>query len=218
VRIALAGGTGLVGTRLADRLLEDMRYEVHALLRRTSGRTHSRWNEHVATANEWPAIVAGISPDAAISALGTTLRKAGSKAAFRAVDLDMVLAFASAACLAGAKRFVAISSVGADPSSHNFYLRTKGEMEAAVTALDYERIDLFRPGLLRGKRHGDRRLAEQAAILLSPAFNLVLRGPLDRFAAIDADMVADALAAVLADRQPGRRWHDNRAIRRLARH
>lgn len=146
------------------------------------------------------------------------MRKAGSRAAFRAVDLDMVVAFAAAARGAGVDRFVALSSVGAHPDSSNFYLRTKGEMESAVAALSFERLDIFRPGLLRGKREGDPRPGERIASLLSPALNLLLKGPLAQFAAIDADVVAAAIAAALHDQRPGLHRYDNRAIRRLARH
>ena len=85
---------------------------------------------------------------------------------------------------------VTVSSVGADPGSGNFYLRIKGEMESALEALGFERLDILRPGLLRGPRGGDRRPGERIGIALSPLVNLVLRGRLDRFAAIDADVVA----------------------------
>jgi uncharacterized protein YbjT (DUF2867 family) len=218
VRIVIIGATGLVGAKLTSRLLEDESMELHGVLRRSSGRSHPRWNEHLAPPGDWPAIVAAIGADAAVSVLGTTMRKAGSRAAFRAVDLDMVVAFAAAARGAGADRFVALSSVGAHPRSSNFYLRTKGEMESAVAALSFERLDIFRPGLLRGTREGDPRPGERIAILLSPALNLFLKGPLAQFSAVDADVVAAAIAAGLHDQRPGLHRHDNFAIRRLARH
>jgi uncharacterized protein YbjT (DUF2867 family) len=111
---------------------------------------------------------------------------------------------------------VAISSVGADAGSRNFYLRTKGEMEQALEALGFTRLDILQPGLLRGDRTGEVRPAERLGILLSPLMNILLRGRLDRYAAIDADIVAAAAASAL--RQPLRGFdrHDNRAIRRLA--
>jgi uncharacterized protein YbjT (DUF2867 family) len=213
----MVGATGLVGARLADRLLEQDGIEVHALVRRASGRSHPCWHEHVAAPGDWPTIVAGIGATAAFCSLGTTMRKAGSRAAFRTVDLDMVVEFATAARRAGAERFATLSSVGAHPRSANFYLRTKGEMETAVAALSFERVDIFQPGLLRGQRHGDVRPGELIGILLSPVLNPLLKGPFERFAAIDADLVADAMAAVLDQQQPGLHRHDNRAIRRLAR-
>ena len=144
------------------------------------------------------------------------MRSAGSQAAFRAVDLETVAELAAAARRGGARHMAAVSSVGADPGSANFYLRTKGEMESALEALGFERLDIFRPGLLRGDRGGERRLGERLGIALSPLAGLVLRGSLDRFAAIDAGIVAAAIAAVLGRREPGLHRHHNRDIRRLA--
>jgi uncharacterized protein YbjT (DUF2867 family) len=89
-------------------------------------------------------------------------------------------------------------------------------MEAALEALGFERLDILRPGLLRGERGGERRLGERIGIALSPAVNLVLRGSLDRFAAIDADRVAAAIAGALRQAEPGTFRHENRAIGRLA--
>lgn len=144
------------------------------------------------------------------------MRAAGSEAAFRAVDLDSVLAFAAAVRRSGVKRMVTISSVGADPESGNFYLRTKGEAERGLEALGFERLDILRPGLLRGERGTDRRLGERIGILLSPVVNLFLKGRLDRFAAIDADLVASAIETCLGLTEPGTFRHDNRSIRALA--
>ena len=215
MRVATIGATGLVGSRAAPRLLAEG-WSVDALLRRPSGFDHPRWREHVAAPDEWPRLVASLRADAAVSALGTTMRQAGSEAAFRAVDYDLVVDFGRAAAAAGARRMVVVSSVGADESSSNFYVRIKGEMERALAAIGFERLDILRPGLLRGPRGGDRRLGERIGIALSPAVNLLLRGPLDRFAAIDADVVAAAIAGALRRSEPGTWRHDNRGIRQLA--
>lgn len=215
-QVLLIGGTGLIGRLLADRLLASGT-EVHALLRRPAGRGGPRWHEHVAAPGRWPALARGIGGKVAISALGTTARAAGSDEAFRAVDFDMVLAFAGAARAAGVRQMIAVSSVGADPASQFFYTRVKGEMEAALAALAFDRLDIVRPGLLRGERGPDRRLKERLAILLSPALNLLLRGRLDRYVAIDAAIVADAAAALAGKDAPGRFVHHNRDLHRLAR-
>lgn len=218
MRLVLIGATGLVGGLLADRLLAQAGGpEIRALLRRPSGRSNERWHEQVAPASDWPAMVAGDAPDAAVSALGTTWRAAGSEAAFRAVDLDCVVAFAAAARRAGARHMVTVSSVGADASSGNFYLRTKGEMERALEALGFDRLDILRPGLLRGERGADRRLGERLGIAISPVVNVFLRGRLDRFSAIDGDVVAAAVAGTLRQVEPGTYLHDNRSIGALAR-
>jgi len=208
-RILLIGATGLIGRQVAalggDR--------VHTLARRPTGRADP---ETVAPPADWPAEVRRLGGDVAISALGTTWRAAGSEPAFRAVDLDMVVAFAEAARAAGIRHMIAISSVGADSHARAFYLRVKGEMEAALQALGFERLDLVRPGLLRGNRGPERRLGERAGVLLSPLVNLLLRGRLDRYAAIDAAIVARAILTLAATDTPGTHIHHNRDLRRLA--
>ena len=217
-RLLLLGATGLVGSHLASRLLvRPQSLEVHALGRNPSRRSGQAWREHVAPAPDWPAIVRDIAPDLVVSALGTTRRKAGSESAFRAVDLDLVVDAARAAQAAGARQMVVVSSVGADAGSRNFYLRTKGEMERALEELRVDRLDIIHPGLLRGTRGADRRLGERIGIAASPVVNLLLRGRLDRFAAIDASVVAAAIAALLGRTGRGRFVHHNRELHALAR-
>jgi uncharacterized protein YbjT (DUF2867 family) len=213
MRIVLIGATGLVGRLLLPRLAA-AGHEVHALQRRAAAGAADGITVHVAPAEAWPELVAQLAPQAAVSALGTTMRQAGSQAAFAAVDRDIVLAFAAAARAAGASRFATISSVGADPASSNFYLRLKGEVEGELRALDFSRLDIFRPGLLRGSRGNDRRLGERIGIAMSPLVNLLLRGPLGRYAAIDAEQVASAISESMGDGAPGEFVHHNREIGR----
>lgn len=217
MRIVMIGATGLVGSLLADRLLADEGIEeVHAIGRRASGRAHARWREHVIPPADWPQVVAGIGADRAVSTLGTTMRAAGSEAAFRAVDRGMVTRFAQAARDAGARHMLTVSSVGADARSRNLYLAIKGEMEADLAGMGFDRLDVLRPGLLRGPRGGDRRLAERMGIAASPLTNLFLRGPLARYAAIDARQVAAAAANCLKRTEPERFVHENGSILRLS--
>ena len=216
-RILLVGGTGMVGGLLAARLCREGKLEIHALLRRPAGRRDAAWHEHVAPPAEWPGMARGIAAEVAVSALGTTMRAAGSRAAFRAVDFDMVVEVARAARAGGTRRMIVISSVGANAGSKNFYLRVKGEMEQALEGLGFDRLDIVRPGLLRGRRGAERRLGERLGILVSPVVNLFLRGRLDRFRAVDAATVAAALAALIQSDEPGSRIHHNHELRRLAR-
>ena len=211
MRIALIGGTGLVGALLARRLL-DAGYELHRIQRRGS---EEGGELHILAPAHWADATADLKPDVAISALGTTMRAAGSQAGFQAIDLDLVVSFAHAARQGGARRMITVSSTGADPASRNFYLRTKGKMEAELGALGFDRLDILRPGLLRGARGGERRWGERLGVLLSPITGLILRGSLDRFAAIDADVVAAAAFATLSLPEAGTHIHHNREIRRL---
>lgn len=215
MRLALIGATGLVGRSLIP-LLVGLGHEVHALQRRQASAADGAAGVHVAEAAAWPDLVADIAPETAVSCLGTTMRQAGSRAAFGAVDRDMVLAFARAARKAGARHMLTVSSAGASERAPNFYLALKGEVERELAALGFDRLDIFRPGLLRGYRGGDRRVGERIAILASPLVNLVMKGRLDRYAAIDASLVARAMAVAVERGGRGIGYHENRDIRGLA--
>jgi uncharacterized protein YbjT (DUF2867 family) len=209
VKVALIGATGLVGRQLWPSL--EARHDLLVLGRRPSGARR----EKLAPIDEWAALLVGEQVDCAISTLGTTHKAAGSWAAFEAVDRHGVLAFAAAARSAGARHFLLVSSSGADATSRSSYLRLKGEVETAVAALGFERVDIVRPGLLLGKR-SEKRLAEGIGQLLAPLLNVVLKGPLDRYAGIEASLVAKAMAALAERGEPGLLLHHNREIRKFA--
>ena len=211
MRVALIGATGLVGSMLVPLLRG---HELLVLTRRPTGFAETR--ELVGPAEEWPAMLAEQRVDAAVSALGTTWRKAGSWDVFEQIDRHHVVAFARAAKDAGAAQIISVSSVGADPGSAVEYLALKGRVEEDLAGIGFPRLDLLRPGLLVGPRGGDRRLKERLGIALSPLTNLFLRGRNDRFAAIKAARVAEAIAALLGASGPGTFIHHNREIRRLA--
>jgi uncharacterized protein YbjT (DUF2867 family) len=211
-RILLIGATGLVG-RLSAGRLEAAGHDVQALIRRPAGRGG---NETVAPPEDWPALVRRLGGEVAVCAIGTTMRAAGSQAAFRAVDFGMAVDFATAARAAGIGHLIVVSSVGADAGSRNFYLRTKGEMEQALRSLGFDRLDILRPGLLRGERGPERRPGERLGIMISPLMNLVLRGRFARYAAIDASVVANAIAALVERGERGTFVHHNRDMRRIA--
>ena len=217
-RILLAGATGLIGTRIMELAADRADFRLVALTRREAGMPPgAKMEMMVAEPPRWDEAVALIEPDAAICALGTTWRKAGrDEAAFRAVDEDLVLRVARAALTAGVRNFVFVSSVGADPRSKSFYLRVKGEVEARLRKLGFHRLDILRPGLLRGPRQGDRRFAERAGIVLSPLANLFLHGERRQYRAIDARTVARAALRCTQERARGAFLHDYNAIHRLA--
>ncbi|WP_439547067.1 NAD-dependent dehydratase [Sandarakinorhabdus sp.] len=148
----------------------------------------------------------------AVCALGTTRAKAGSDAAFRAVDMQAVLAFASAAQSAGAVHFILVSSVGADPKSRLLYPRTKGEVEAALERMHFARLDILQPGLLIGPR-AERRPVEALLQRLVPLLNPILPAAMG---SLPAAAVAHAIVALSTQGAPGVFRHDNRAIHRLA--
>ena len=146
--VALAGATGLVGREILRGLVADPSVSaIHALGRRKLEAPKVTW--HVADFRALPALG---RLDEVYLALGTTIKVAGSREAFRAVDFDANLAVAKAALSAGARRCGLVSAIGADPKSRIFYSRVKGELEDALTALPFERLVIARPSMLAGDR------------------------------------------------------------------
>ena len=149
-RVALvAGATGLVGQAILSLLLADSRYSaVHVVGRRAPDVQHPKLVVNIsASLADWtcPAV------DDVFIALGTTIKVAGSRAAFKAIDGDAVVAIASKA--KGATRLAVVSAMGASAQSGVFYNQVKGEMEDAVSALGFETLVIARPSLLAGDRH-----------------------------------------------------------------
>lgn len=207
-KVLLAGGTGLVGSRILERLRAG-RWAVTAVGRRAAEGA----SENIVA--DFAALPPLPGADAAICCLGTTIAAAGSREAFRSVDHDAVLAFAQAARAVGASRFVVVTAVGADPGGAAFYSRVKGEVEQALVAVGFVRLDILQPGLLLGPR-ADRRPLESIMQRVVPVLNPLLLGGLDRYGAIDADVVAAAAVALLGYSDAGVFRHDNRALRRIA--
>ena len=212
MRIAMIGATGLIGRDLAARLASN--HDLLLIGRRAAGVKGAE--ERVGPMTQWPTLLTGEKLDVAISTLGTTIKQAGSRAAFRAVDVDAVLSFARAAHAAGARQMLVVSSVGALPGARNFYIAMKGEVERELGRVGFDRLDIVRPGLLRGERGGEPRLGERIGVAVSPIANLLLRGRLDRFAAIDADRVAAAMAKLVGTKGRGRHIYYNRDLKGLA--
>ena len=216
-RVLLAGATGLVGSHVMHEAVERPWLRLVALTRREAPMPRGvRMEMLVAEPGGWAEAVAQIAPDAVICALGTTMRQAGSEEGFRAIDHDLVLTLAKAAREGEANNFVLISSAGADVHSKAFYLRVKGEIEAAIIKLKFRRLDILRPGLLRGSRAKFGRPLETMAKIASPLTDIMLHGDNRRFRSIDARLVAQAAAQCAREKAQGRWIHDNDAIRRAA--
>jgi len=217
-RVLLAGATGLLGTCAMQAVRDHPSLRLVALTRREAPIPRgTRMEMLVADPARWPEAVATLAPEAVICSLGTTRRKAGSEEAFRAVDHDLVVRLASAARKAGVSHFVLVSAVGANATGKALYLRVKGEVEAAVTALRFKRLDILRPGLLRGRRANDRRPLERLALLASPLADLLLHGDKRRYRSIDARTVAAAALQLTREKAAGRFVHEHESIVRAAR-
>jgi len=216
-RICLVGATGLVGRTLIEGGVSRSDVRIVGVSRREMPLPYgARMELLVADTTGWDEAIAAARADVLVCALGTTMREAGSQEAFRAVDHDLVLACARAARSAGIERMIAVSSVGADRGSSNFYLRTKGEVEEALAKLGFARLDILRPGMIRGARGASRPL-ERAGQILSPVADLLLHGKYRRYRSAKATTLAQAIFALVHARPAGRFVHEHDAIRRLVR-
>ena len=213
---AIAGASGLTGHYVLNLLLDGGAFDpVLAVLRQPLHRNHPRLREKVVPFPELKNLPP-VAVDAAFCCLGTTIRKAGSKEAFRAVDHGCVLDFAAWAKANGARHFLLVSSVSASATSANFYLRVKGETERDLEALDFEWLDIFQPSFLLGAR-AERRPGERAGQVLIEAVQFALIGPLERYRGIPAAAVARAMVArAAAPGAPGVRRHEWESIKALA--
>ena len=185
----------------------------------TSQRLRGYWRHH---AGHWPSILiwktrsaipAVFLPqlngrvDIAYCCLGTTIKQAGSEQAFRAVDLDMVVAFAKRAREMGARHLIVISALGADRRSSIFYNRVKGEMEYALRAQDWPQLTICRPSLLLGERM-EPRLAEQ---FVGPLSRLIP----GKYRGIEACQLARAMWRLALEEQDGVRIVESDELRKL---
>jgi len=194
----VVGATGLIGGLLLRQLLEDRTWaKVITMGRRAPELESDKLQPLVVDFDELgekPEMAAHFPVDDVFCCLGTTIKKAGSREAFRKVDHDYVLATARAGLAAGATRMMVVSSIGADPTSLSFYLKVKGELEASLEALGYPALHIFQPSILLGDR-GESRPGEAIGIAVARRGNFLLGGALAKYKGIEAIDVASAMIA-----------------------
>lgn len=216
-RIVLIGATGLIGRAVMEQAVNRPHIHLVAVARREVPLPKgARMEMLLSDTGHWPDAIAAARPDTAVIALGTTIKTVGGdKAAFRAVDHDLVLECAAAAKASGARQLIVVSSVGAALGSKNFYLSVKGEVEDKLAKLHFDRFDILRPGLLRGHREGPARPAERIGMMVSPLADLLMQGGFRQYRSVkDADLARVILA--LAGAKPRSRFvHHHDEFRRL---
>jgi len=157
----LAGASGVTGAALLQLLLQHPDYNrVIVLVRKKLDLSHEKLEQRIVDYDKPEQL--RVPCDEVFCCLGTTMAKAKTKAQFYKVDHDYVLALGRETKAAGAKAMFVVSAVGANTKSLFFYNRVKGEMERDLAALGFERLCIFRPGLLLGKRE-ERRQGEAFA-------------------------------------------------------
>ena len=208
----IAGASGLVGGHLLGQLLEDGAWDcVLSIGRREVELEHPRLQQRITDFAD-PSTLADLSPvEDAFCCLGTTIRKAGSRAAFRAIDHDAVIAVAQAVHTAGARRFLHVTALGASPRSRVFYNRVKGETERDVAAIGFASAVAFRPSILDGDRP-ESRLGEQLGLVAMRTAAPLL----GKYRPTHAEDVASAMVAEAKSGHTGSRVVPADEIARLA--
>jgi cytochrome o ubiquinol oxidase subunit II len=200
MRVLILGATGLVGRNaLAQVLAQEAVTQVLAPTRKPLAKRNKLVNPVAPKLEQLLPELPNWRPDGVICTTGTTIKKAGSKEAFRSVDHDLPLAFARQAYQAGAQSFALVSAIGASADSSFFYPKVKGELEQDIRQIGFRSLTILRPGMIEGAR-GEFRLAESIALTLSRFLAPVLP---KRFHVNPAPIVALALVDAILVGEPG---------------
>ena len=188
----IIGATGLVGGHLTQKLLHDGRYKlVKIFVRKSSSIAHAKLEEHVVDFDKLETWKHDISGDELYSAMGTTIKKAGSKEVQYKIDFTYQYEFAKAASENGVGKYLLVSSAGANSKSSNFYLRMKGELDEKVSELPFKQICIFRPSILAGERK-EKRTGEAIGISAIKFLSQIIP-PLGKYRPIEGETVAEAM-------------------------
>ena len=212
MKVALvAGSTGLIGSQLLQLLLDDPYYaEVKAISRKPLSIKHPKLNTIIMNADELANHSDNLKADDVFCCLGTTIRKAGSQEAFRAIDYDYPLELARISKAQGAEKFLLITALGANKNSSVFYNRVKGEVEDTIGELNYPYYHIFRPSLLMGPRN-ETRAGEEAAKTFFKYFGFLV--PL-KYKGIDSMKVAKAMLYFAKQNQSGKFIHESNELQK----
>ena len=149
-----------------------------------------------------------LKADDVFCALGTTIAKAGSQAAFRKVDYEIPLQIAELALHNGATQFILVSSLGADATSSFFYSKVKGELETALQKMKFDSLLIFRPSILLGDRN-EQRLGEEVGKFFAEKLTFLFAGPLKKYKGTPANLLAKTMVNVAQEKGKGVRIIEN---------
>ena len=211
----ILGASGFVGGFCLESLLEDPLYnQVIALSRSPLQREHPKLVNHIVDFDQRDQVAPLCEADDVYCTIGSTRKSAGGRKGFRAVDYGLVTWLCRAASERGAKQLALVSSSGVEEASILFYCRVKGEVERAVTEMNYQKVAILRPSLFRGKRRNPRISETIGKAIMVPLF-FVYVGPLKKYKPIFAEAVGRAMPLALKEDFSGLRVLESHQITNL---
>lgn len=210
--ILILGASGLVGGKCLQHSLSDPRIDkVVAVVRRDLNIEHPKLTQMIVDFDKLDNYASKIKADAVLSALGTTIKQAGSSTKFTKVDYEYQVKIAEIARRNGTQTFVLVSSSGANKKSLILYTKVKGEVEDTISKLGFEKVAILRPSVLLGERK-DSRPGEAVAQWVAKKMPGLFVGPLAKYKGIEADTVAQAMLNAVQKPYKGVRIVENLEI------
>ncbi len=199
----MIGSSGLIGSQLLELLLENKEYEkVITFVKIDSGIQNRKLKQHIIDFDKPETYQNLVIGDDFFCTIGTTIKKAGSQEAFRKVDFEYPKQFATIASQNKVNQFIIVSSLGANATSSNFYLETKGEIQNFLKDCNLESVSIFQPSLLLGNRT-EFRLGEKIGTFFMKLISFLLIGNLEKYKPIESKTVAKALFKIAQQNKKG---------------
>lgn len=192
----IIGGTGLTGSHLLNSLVNSDTYEkIIAFSYRETEFNHPKLVKHIVDFDKPEEFCDLVRGDDFFCTIGTTIKKAGSKQAFKKVDYTYPQQFAKCAMENGVPNFLIISALGADATSSNYYMQTKGDIEKYLKQGSFKSVSVMRPSLLIGDRD-EFRFAEKVGGAVMKLFSFAFIGPLEKYKPIKGETLANAMFTI----------------------
>lgn len=211
----IIGSTGLIGSQLLNLLLDSNDYlKVITFVKRDTGIKHPKLTQHIIDFDKPETYKELVVGDDFFCTIGTTIKKAGSKKAFRKVDFEYPRQFAAFALQNKVQKYFIISSLDADANSGNFYLKTKGEIQDFLKDCNFESVAVLQPSLLLGNRT-EFRLGEKVGAFFMKTLSFLFSGNLKKYKPIESETVAKALLKIAQTNNKGFKIYESDAIQEI---
>lgn len=211
----IIGSTGLIGSQLLNLLLDSNDYlKVITFVKRDTGIKHPKLTQHIIDFDKPETYKELVVGDDFFCIIGTTIKKAGSKKAFRKVDFEYPRQFAAFALQNKVQKYFIISSLDADANSGNFYLKTKGEIQDFLKDCNFESVTVLQPSLLLGNRT-EFRLGEKVGAFFMKTLSFLFFGNLKKYKPIESETVAKALLKIAQTNNKGFKIYESDAIQEI---